>query len=105
MGATTTGSDKGRDALGEDAPGATRVRAEKATDPEMEGDRMTPHRQIDDAALIVAVDTPGTTMAEGTSSGTTYCRRDEREMPVMYREIVNVQTGEVRKEGSGAHER
>ena len=82
-------SNKGGDALGEDASGATRVDTAKAPSMEHEGDGHVADREIGDAALIVAVDAMGTTMAQRARSGATRGSRGERHAVITGSNIID----------------
>jgi len=84
-----TGSDKGGEALSEDAARAAGVAAAKAPDVKVQDDRHTADREIGDVTVVPAVDAAGASMAEGAGGDATHVGRDETHAVVMHSEIVD----------------
>ncbi len=104
MAATASGGDEGREPFREDAAWAARIAAEEAADRKDEREGDAAEGEIGDVSLIVAVDAVGTTIAERAAGSLANRGGSDGDVNVTAAELVDAESGEMRKEGGEAHD-
>jgi len=103
-GAAREGGDEGRETLGKGAMRAARIDADESTDKEVQGDVQAIDGYVTGMSPVGTMDPSGPTVTVGAGGGVAACSQRQSELPITSVNLLNVQTGEMGKQGSDTHD-